>query len=185
VKYMVSGGFESRPLMRLSLGLTFVFLVLFVVSSFAVFFSKMSFDPRSVVDYYLGSEETFRPARTFGSMLEVAHAHLAMMAVVLLMLTHLFIFAPFSFRTKAWMISLAFVFALLDEGAGWLVRFVDPSFAVLKIAGFAGLQATMIFLLAALGMFILRRNRPRTRAAEVLMADETMEDVEAEEEHHP
>jgi len=184
MKYMLSGGFESRPLMRLSLGLTFVFLVFFVVSSFAVYFSKMSLDPSSVTDYYLGSEETFRPARTFGSMLEVAHAHLAMMAVVLLMLTHLFIFAPFSMRTKAWMISLAFAFALLDEGGGWLVRFVDPSFAVVKVAGFIGLQATLLFLLATLGVFVIRGGRRAEKPNPVLLGNETIEDVEEEEERH-
>jgi len=185
MKYMLSGGFESKPLMRLSLGLTFAFMVLFVVSSFALYFSRMSLDPASVVDYYLGSEETFRPARTFGSMLEVAHAHLAMMAVVLLMLTHLFIFAPFSLRTKAWTISLAFVCALFDEGGGWLVRFVHPSFAVLKVAGFVGLQATLLFLLGSLGMFILRGGRPAGRFHPVLLGNDTIEDVEEEEERHP
>lgn len=185
MRYMQSGGYESQPLMRLSLGLTSVFLLLFVVSAFGLYFSKMTLDPASVVEYYNGSEADFRPARSFNSMLEVAHAHLAMMAVVLLMLTHLFIFAPFKRPTKVWTISLAFVFALLDEGTGWLVRFISPSFAPLKVVGFAGLQATLLFLLSVLAVFLVQGRRRSAAADKVLLSSETIDDVVEEEEHHP
>lgn len=181
MKYMVSGGYEHQPLTRLTLGLTLVFLVLFVGSGFALYFSKMSLDPGSVVEYYNGSEADFRPARSFGSMLEVTHAHLAMMALILLMLTHLFIFAPFSRRTKIWSISLAFVFGLLDESGGWLVQYVDPSLALVKVIGFAGLQTTLLFLLGTLGVFLLRSARPPSPSS-ITLASETVDDVVEEEE---
>ena len=181
MKYMTYGGFQNQMLMRLTLGLTSTFLVLFVGSACALYFSKMSLDPASVAAYYNGSEVDFRPARSFGSMLEVTHAHLAMMALILLMLTHLFIFAPFSRRTKIWSISLAFVFGLLDEGGGWLVRFVDPSFAPLKVVGFIGLQGTLLFLLGTLGVFVLRGGGDQPTSA-ITLPSETVEDVVAEEE---
>ncbi len=184
MKYLTTGGYEQQPLMRLTLGLTLVFLTLFVVSAFMLYFSKMSLDPASVVAYYNGSEAEFRPPRTFGSMLEVTHAHLAMMALVLLMLTHLFIFAPFSRRTKILSVSLAFAFGLMDESSGWLVRFVDPAFALLKVIGFAGLQATMIFLLASLGVFVLRSAR-RQQHSPITLPSETVDDVVEEEDHIP
>jgi len=181
MKYMAYGGYESQPLMRLTLALTSVFLLLFVGSAFALYFSRMSLDPASVIAYYNGSEADFRPARTFGSMLEVSHAHLAMMALILLMLTHLFIFAPFSRRTKLWSITLAFAFGLFDEGGGWLVRFVDPSFAPMKVVGFVGLQATLLFLLGTLGLFIMRGGS-RDPGSSITLPTETVEDVVEEEE---
>ena len=184
MKYMAAGGYENQPLMRLTLGLSLVFLVLFVGSAFALYFSKMSLDPSSVVEYYNGSVEDFRPARSFGSMMEVTHAHLAMMAVILLMLTHLFIFAPFSRRTKVWSISLAFVFGLMNESGGWLVRFIDPAFAPVKVVGFAGLQITLLFLLGTLGVFIVRSAR-QAHPLSVTLPSETVEDVEDEEEQIP
>ena len=180
MKYMQTGGYQQQPLMRLTLGLTLVFLLFFVATGFALYFSKMSLDPASVVSYYNGSDADFRPPRSAGSMIEVAHAHLAMMALVLLMLTHLFIFAPFSRRVKGWSISLAFVFGLLDEGAGWLVRFVDPAFAFLKVVGFTGLQTTLLFLLSALAMFIFHSRSRQT--SPVTFPSETVEDVVEEEE---
>ncbi len=184
MKYMQSGGFQNHSLMRLTLGLTLVFLVVFVVTGFALYFSKMSLDPASVVAYYNGSEEDFRPPRTAGSMLEVTHSHMAMMSLILLMLTHLFIFAPFSRPVKVWFISLAFVFGLLSEAGGWLVRFVDPAFAIVKVIGFSGLQTTLLLLLGALGMFIFGPGR-RAEMSSVTLPSETVDDVVEEEEGLP
>jgi hypothetical protein len=87
-------------------------------------------------------------------MLEVTHAHLPMMALVMLLLTHLLIFAPYSKRTRVFLIVGAFLSAALDEGAGWLVRFVHPGFAIVKLAAFVSLQAILAFLLVALAVFL-------------------------------
>jgi hypothetical protein len=66
--------------------------------------------------------------------------------MLLLVLTHLMLFVPLSGRWKAWLISLPFLAGLVDEGAGWLVRFADPGFAVVKVAGFLALQGSLAVL---------------------------------------
>jgi hypothetical protein len=40
-----------------------------------------------------------------------------------------------------------FCAALLDEGGGWLVRFVHPLFAYVKIAGFVILEVSLAMLI--------------------------------------
>lgn len=185
MKYMQGGGFQNHPLMRLTLGLTLVFLVGFTVTNFALYFAKMDLTPGSVVSYYNGSEENFQPARTYQSMLEVTHGHLAMMAVVLLMLTHLVIFTPFSMPTKISLISVTFLSGLLDEASGWLVRFVNPGFAWLKVISFVGLQVSLIVLLFSLGLYLWRawlKSRELQQLAEV---EEVEEGVAEEEQHLP
>lgn len=159
MKYMESGGFQGHPLMRLTLSLTLVLLIAFWITNLAIYFSKMGVDPASVVSYYNGSEAEFRPPRTLGSMLEVTHAHLAMMALVVLFLTHLVIFAPFRRETKVLFIVSAFGAALLDEGGGWLVRFVHPSLAVVKVVGFLTLEAVLGFLIVSLAWSLWGRRR--------------------------
>ena len=156
MQYMQKGGFQSNPMMRLTLGFTTLLLVGFVVSNFTIYFSKMGLTPDSVIAYYNGSEEDFRPARTFGSMIEVTHGHLPVMAMLILMLTHLVIFSPLTKTQKIVLISVSFLSALLDEGSGWLVRFVHPDFAWLKIISFLTLQASLIFLLIFLSSFLIR-----------------------------
>ena len=145
--------------MRLTLGLAAVLLLGFVASSFAMYFSKMGLTPESVTGYINGNEEEFIPARTWGSMIEVTHTHLPMIAIVMLLLTHLVIFAPFSKAQKYTFIIVAFVSGLMNEGSNYLVRYVSPDFAIVKIASFLTLQASMIFLLASLGIFLWRSSR--------------------------
>jgi hypothetical protein len=60
---------------------------------------------------------------------------------------------------KVWLVAATFLSALAEEGGGWLVRFVSPSFAPVKILGMLGLQGTMAILMAALGAFLLRADR--------------------------
>lgn len=161
MKYMQNGGFQSQPLMRLTLLFTLLFLTAFWATNFALYFAKMDASPQSVRDYYLGSEEQFTLPRTYQSMLEVTHAHLPMMALVVLLLTHLLIFAPFTFKAKVAFIAAAFLLALMNESAGWLVRFVSPSFAVQKVVGFFGFQSILGFLLLNLTLFLAKA---KTRA---------------------
>jgi hypothetical protein len=84
---------------------------------------------------------------------------------VLLVLTHLVIFAPFPPGWKKALISIPFLAALINEGAGWLTRFVDPGLAWLKIAGFLTLQASLSGLLLTLAVF-LARTSPKPASAD-------------------
>jgi hypothetical protein len=154
VKYLERGGFQTQGLMRLTLGLSIALLSLFWVTNLALFVSRLGFTPASIASYYLGSEADYRPPRTAGAMLEVTHAHLPMMALVVLLLTHLLIFAPYTKRTRVLLIVGAFLSAALDEGAGWLVRFVHPGFAIVKLAAFVSLQGILGFLLVGLALFL-------------------------------
>ena len=163
MRYLQDGSHSHQPLMRLSLALTLVLLLGFWATNFAMYFSRMGLDAASVVAYYNGSEADFRPPRSPASMLETTHMHLPMMGLVLLLLTHLLIFVPLRGAWKYTSIVGVFLFAILSEGGGWLVRFVDPSLAPVKIAGFLGLQVGLAFLLAALAVSLARPRRAAVR----------------------
>lgn len=168
MKYMQNGGFQNHPLMKLTIGLTLVFMAGLCATSIMMYFARMSLDPASVATYYLGSEADFVPARSYASMLEVTHMHLPMIAMVMLLLTHLVIFAEFSFELKVGLIVVSFLSSLLNEASGWLVRFVHPGFAWLKVASFVVSQASVAFLIGALTWFLwvspLREERRARRA---------------------
>ncbi len=159
MKYMEKGGYQNNPLTRLTLWGTFVFLTGLWVSNLGMYFSRMGLAPSSVVAYYRGSEETFQPGRTFGSMVESSHGHFAMMAMVLLVLTHLFVFVPGPRRLKAAFVGGTFASTFLSEASGWLVRFVHPGFAVLKPAAFLVSQAFLALMLVLLAAFLVRAGR--------------------------
>lgn len=156
MKYLERGGFQNHPLMKLTLGLALVFLAGFWVTNLAIFSSRLGFTPAKIAEHYVGSEADFTPPRTLGSMLEVTHAHLAIMPVVILLLTHLLIFAPVPYRFKAGVIIASFGSALLDEGSDWLIRYVHPGFAYLKLASFLVFQTLLALLLVGLAWFLIR-----------------------------
>lgn len=154
MKYLQSGGFQHQPLMRLTLYFSLLLLLGLWVTDWAMFLTRMSLTPSSIAAYYLGSEEEFRAPRSAASLLETAHMHFPVMALVLLLLTHLLLFASYSDRAKAAFVSAAFLSALSNEASGWLVRFVHPGFAWLKLLSFLCLQGVLAFLLAALAFFL-------------------------------
>lgn len=167
MRHLQSGGFQNNPLMRLTLGLALLLLAGFWVTNLALYFRHMTLDPASVVAYFRGNEAEFVPPRSGASMLEVTHMHLPMFAMVLLLLTHLLIFAPMRHALKVAFIVTAFGAALLSEAAGWMTRFWHPGFAVLKVAMFVVFQASLGWLIAGLGLFLAsgETHRRRTHAA--------------------
>jgi hypothetical protein len=163
MKYLQSGGFEHNPLMRLTLGLALLLLLGSWATNIALYFQHMTLDPATVADYYRGNEAEFIPPRSAAGMLEVTHMHLPMFAIVLLLLTHLLIFAPMRYAGKVAFVIVAFGSALFMEAAGWMTRFWHPGFAWLKVKMFVLFQATLGYLVLGLGGFLLAAEQFRRR----------------------
>jgi hypothetical protein len=93
--------------------------------------------PGRIASYYRGGdhggEMTF--PKTFRELVEVTHFHSFIMAIVYLVLAHLFIATTIDARLKLAMISLAFVGLTADLIAPWLIRYVTGGFAYLELAG--------------------------------------------------
>ena len=163
MKYLQSGGFQNNPLMRLTLGLALLLLAGFWLTNLALYFQHMTLDPRTVADYYRGNEAEFVPPRSAQSLLEVTHMHLPMFALVLLLLTHLLIFAPIRFALRVTGIIVAFASALLSEAASWLTRFASPGFAWLKVSMFVTFQISLGLMIVGLAVFLLSAEFHRRR----------------------
>lgn len=147
MRFVVTGEWSRNRLLQVIVVLYVTYVGGLWWTNALLYFNKMSLWPSSVVRYYLGSEEEFLQPRSYQGMLEVSHFHLFSMGLLLLILTHLMLFIPVSNRTKLWLIVTPFVAALLDEGAGWLVRFVSADLAILKVVGFVALQGSLAALI--------------------------------------
>jgi hypothetical protein len=148
VRFVVTGEWSRNRLLQIIVVLYSLYVIGLWLTNALLYFSKMNLTAVSVIDYYLGSEERFLSPRSYQGLLEVSHFHLFAMGMLLLVLTHLMLFVPLKNGTKAWLIILPFLSAILDEGSGWLVRFVSPNFAYAKIAGFLMLEASLAVLVA-------------------------------------
>ncbi len=147
MRFVITGEWNRNRLLQTVIACYALYVIALWLTNGLLYFDKMSLTPDSVVSYYLGSEAEYRPPRSYQGMLEIAHYHLFAMGMLLLVLTHLVLFVPVSVRTKVGMIAFPFLSAALDEGGGWLVRFVGPAFAWVKIAGFLALQTSLAALI--------------------------------------
>ena len=147
MRFVVTGEWSRNRLLQSIVVLYVLYVAGLWTTNALLYFQKMSLDPASVVEYYLGNEERFLQPRSFQGLLEISHFHLFAMGLLLLVLTHLMLFVPLADRTKLTLIVSPFVAALLDEGAGWGVRFVHPGFAWLKVLGFLALQTSLAALI--------------------------------------
>jgi hypothetical protein len=166
VRFVVTGEWRRNRLLQTIVVLYCAYVALLWVTNALLYFEKMTLAPSSVAAYYLGSSEDFSAPRSYQGMLEVSHFHLFAMGMLLLVLTHLVLFVPASNRVKAWLVVLPFASALLDEGAGWLVRFVHPGFAAAKVLGFVSLQASLAALVGISLLAVFRGSGHSYRSGE-------------------
>ncbi len=147
MRFVVTGELNRNRLLQTIVVCYVLYVAGLWLTNTLLYFNKMSLSPSSVVEYYLGAEDRFLQPRSYQGLLEVSHFHFFAMGMLLLVLTHLMLFVPISNRLKALLIVLPFLAAFLDEGSGWLVRFVHPGFAYLKITGFLLLQGSLLALM--------------------------------------
>ena len=147
MRYVITGEWSKNRLLQLIIVIFVIYVAGLWLTNGLLYFQKMGLSYTSVTEYYLGSEERFLQPRTYQGMLEVSHFHLFAMGLLLLTLTHLMLFVPIGSNLKAWFIVIPFSSALVNEGSSWLVRFVHPLFAYLKIAGFLALEVSLAALI--------------------------------------
>jgi len=166
LRFVVTGEWSRNRLLRLIVVLYVLYVAGLWITNAGLYFHKMTLTPGSVVAYYLGDPDRFLQPRSLQGMLEVSHFHLFAMGMLLLVLTHLMLFVPLGNATKAWLIVVPFASAILDEGSGWLVRFVHPAFAWLKVAGFLLLQGSLLALMLVSLWAVFRGSGRRYRTGE-------------------
>jgi len=147
MRFVVTGEWSKNGLLQLIIVLFIIYVGALWLTNALLYFQKMSLTYTSVTEYYLGSEEKFMQPRSYQGMLEISHFHFFAMGMLLLTLTHLMLFVPLPVERKPWFIIIPFFSALVDEGSGWLVRFVHPLFAYLKIVGFLALEISLAVLM--------------------------------------
>lgn len=100
---------------------------------------RIGLTPERVAAYYRGGEDeavmTF--PKTFGQLLEVTHAHAFMMAVIFLILAHLFAATSTSNVLRAVVLGLTFAGMAGNLAAPWLTRYATASGAWLLLSSWA------------------------------------------------
>jgi len=153
-------GEQNRQLLLNSVVLMFLgYVLLLWVSNALMYFHKMDLSYVSVVEYYLGSEENFTQPKSYQSLLEILHFHLFAMGLLVLTLTHLMLMTQLSVAVKVGLNAAIYIATILNEAASWLVVFVHPYFAYLKIGSFMVLELSLLALIISVSVSLLYARR--------------------------
>jgi hypothetical protein len=136
-----------------------------LVSQLGFQVGRVGLTPAAVAVYYRGSDggDVLAFPKTAGQLLEVTHAHAFTMALVLLVLAHLFVATGMSARTKGLAVLLAFSGTCGGLAAPWMVRYVSPAFAMLTLLSWLAQAVGMWTMLGVSAYECLGRGRPVPR----------------------
>jgi hypothetical protein len=159
MRYFVTGEQHRKSLLNALILMFLGYIALLCLSNALMYFHHMDLTPKSVITYYLGSEEQFTQPKSYQGMLEVSHFHLFSMGMLVLTLTHLMLMTNFSVQLKIWLSVLTYFSAIADEAGGWLVRFVHPLFAYFKVAAFLLLEISLATLVVVVVISLMHARR--------------------------
>lgn len=155
LRFFISPDIRKNSLLRLIIVFTVLFFVLLWLTNLLLYL-QIGFSYDSVVEYYRGSEANFRPPKSYLGMLEEAHFHFFSMAVILVTLNHLILFTALGNIWKLLLIVSSFLSALGDIAGGWLIRYVSPYFAYLKISSVIVLQVSLLMLIVIVMWYLYK-----------------------------
>lgn len=133
---------SPRPL-RMAYGAFLVLIAPGFLSQAAFQAGRIGLTPAAVAAYYRGSEQgdvmTF--PKTAGQLLEVTHAHAFTMAVIFLVLAHLFVSTELGSPVKRAVLVLTFAGTVGDLLGPWIVRYGAAWCAWILLASWAAAAA--------------------------------------------
>lgn len=124
-----------------------------VASQLAFEITRIGLSPRAIATYYRGGEsgDVMAFQKTFGQLLEVTHAHAFIMAVVFLILAHLFVATSVPESVKTPVLLATFAGTLGDLASPWLVRYGAAWCAWITLASWVMQGAGLLALLGVSG----------------------------------
>jgi len=75
MRFVITGEWTRNRLLQTIIVLFALYIALLWLTNALLYFHKMDLTYRSVVEYYLGSEERFLQPKSYQGMLEISHFH--------------------------------------------------------------------------------------------------------------
>lgn len=156
MREFTKGGFQLRTApraLRLIYGGFLVLAAIGLATQLGFQVGRIGVTPHAIALYYRGGDsgEVMTFPKTFFQLLELTHAHAFMMAVIFLILAHLFAATAQSPTVKAAFVTLTFAGMLGDLTAPWLVRYAGPGWAWMDLAAWCaeGVGAAILVAVSA------------------------------------
>jgi len=157
MRFFISSELKRNDFLKIIVIFTTIFF-LFLWLTNILLYMQIGFSYNGIVEFYLGNEEVFRPAKSYIGLLEEAHFHFFSMAILLITLTHLMLFTSLSSGWKLTLIVVPFTSSFLEIISSWLIRYISPIFAYLKLGSYIVMQASLLILMIIIFIYIFRNS---------------------------
>ncbi|MDP2893477.1 MAG: hypothetical protein Q8N78_03830 [Sulfurimonas sp.] len=132
---------------KLSIIYYLLFSLLLILSAYMLFENKIGFSVQNVLDYYIGNEERFIPAKGAGGILKLVLPHIFVFGLFTMVLLHFLVFTNLRYKkiTLA-LIYATFIIAFLEIATPFMIIGGFKFFVYIKLFSFFALLALILYL---------------------------------------
>jgi hypothetical protein len=132
---------------KLSILYYLIFSLLLIVSAVMLFENKIGFSFNDVLEYYIGSDERFIPAKSAGGILKLVLPHIFVFGLFAMVLMHFLVFTNLRYKKSTLtLIYLTFIIALLEIAAPFMIVSGFEFFAYIKLFSFFAFLALILYI---------------------------------------
>ena len=157
MRFFISSELKRNDFLKIIIFFTIIFFFFLWITNILLYM-QIGFSYNSIVEFYLGNEETFRPPKSYLGLLEEAHFHFFSMAILLVTLTHLILFTSVSSGLKLGLALASFISTFTEIISSWLIRYLDPIFAYLKLISFFVMQLSILLMMGIILVYLFKRD---------------------------
>lgn len=157
MRFFISSELKRNDFLKIIVFFTLIFFLFLWITN-VLLYMQIGFNQSAIAEFYLGNEETFRPPKSYIGLLEEAHFHFFSMAILLLTLSHLILFTSISSGLKLALILISFISTFTEIISGWLIRYVSPVFAYLKLGSFYIMQLSLLIMMVIIVIYLFKKD---------------------------
>lgn len=132
---------------KLSIVYYLLFSLLLILSAYMLFENKIGFSAQNVLDYYIGNEERFIPAKSAGGILKLVLPHIFVFGLFTMVLLHFLVFTNLRYKKITHtLIYATFSIAFLEIATPFMIIGGFKFFAYIKLFSFFALLAMILYL---------------------------------------
>lgn len=132
---------------KLSIIYYLIFSLLLIASALMLFEYKIGFSYEGVLDYYIGNEEKFIPAKSTSAILKSALPHIFSFGLISMVLLHFLVFTKLRYKKSTLtLIYLTFLSAMLEIFTPMLIVNGFETASYLKLFSFFVFLALILYI---------------------------------------
>ena len=132
---------------KLSIIYYLIFSLLLILSAYLLFDYKIGFSYENVLNYYLGNEEKFIPAKSMGGVLKLVLPHIFVFGLFFMVILHFLVFTKLRYKKSTLtLIYATFITALLEIFTPIMIISGVDFFAYIKLFSFFTLLAFILYI---------------------------------------